>query len=100
MLLPSADFILMLDSDAFVYRLEEAAERNLQIWKMFGQEPERLMAVSHEENPKLWPEGGRFNTGVWFLRNTPKVSERASERASNSNRRCGLRDETDVHLRS
>lgn len=71
-LLNKFDFLMMLDSDAFVYQSEVAAEAYLEKWKMLGPNPRKLMVVSHEENPKLWPTGGRFNTGVYIIRNSAK----------------------------
>jgi len=62
--------LIVLDSDAFVYQVEDAVEPYLSAWRMTGEKVDKILALSREENPRLFQVGGRFNTGVVIIMNT------------------------------
>eukprot|EP00959_Pyramimonas_sp_CCMP1952_P383606 8038983-Pyramimonas_sp.AAC.1 len=39
-------------------------------WRMAGPNANKILAISREENPNLFAQGGRFNTGVLLIMNT------------------------------
>mmetsp|Transcript_12597 Transcript_12597/g.26569 ORF Transcript_12597/g.26569 Transcript_12597/m.26569 type:complete len:217 (+) Transcript_12597:686-1336(+) len=83
--------LCILDSDAFVYQIEKAVEPFLLSWRMAGPGASKSLAISREENPNLFSQGGRFNTGVLFVMNT-KISHRLYQSWAHSvdgRRSCG-----------